>query len=55
MIDPGNDNVADYVFCDPGFDTVNQMPRVIDDTQGTSQYGTSEPDIIADDCEITAL
>jgi hypothetical protein len=49
VIDPGNDNVADYVFCDPGFDTVNQMPRIIDDTRGALQYGTFEPDIIAYD------
>ena len=55
MIDPGNDNVADYVFCGPGFDRVNQMPRIIDDKRGAIQYGTSEPEIIADDCEITAL
>ena len=54
VIDPGNDAVADYVFCGPGFDTVNQMPRVIDDTQGAVQYG-SEPDVIAEDCEERAL
>ncbi len=54
VIDPGNDAAADYVFCGPGFDTVNQMPRVIDDTQGAIQYG-SEPDVIAEDCEERAL
>ena len=54
VIDPGNDAVADYVFCGPGFDTVNQMPRVIDDVQGAVQYG-SESDIIAEDCEERAL
>ena len=54
IIDPGNDAVADYIFCGPGFDTVNQMPRVIDDTQGAMQYG-SESDVIAEDCEERAL
>lgn len=53
-IDPGNDAVTDYVFCGPGFDTVNQMPRVVDDAQGAIQYG-SEPDVIAEDCELRAL
>ncbi len=52
IIDPGNDSVTDYVFCGPGFDTVNQMPRVVPD--GIIQYA-SEPDIIADDCETTVL
>jgi hypothetical protein len=55
VIDPGNDLATDYVFCGPGFDMVNQMPRVIDDTQGAVQYDTSEPDVIADDCEERAL
>ncbi|MDQ3706618.1 MAG: hypothetical protein M3437_15640 [Chloroflexota bacterium] len=54
-IDPGNDSVRDYVFCGPGFDTVNQMPRIVDDMQGAIQYDASEPDVIADDCEVTAL
>lgn len=54
VIDPGNDAVTDYVFCGPGFDTMNQMPRVIDDTQSAIQYG-SEPDVIAEDCEERAL
>ena len=54
VIDPGNDTVADYVFCGPGFDTVNQEPRILDDTQGAVQYG-SEPDVIAEDCEVRAL
>ncbi len=53
-IDPGNDAVADYVSCGPGFDTVNQMPRVLVDTSGAAQY-PYEPDFIADDCEERAL
>jgi Ca2+-binding RTX toxin-like protein len=57
-IDPGNDAVTDYIYCGPGFDTVNQMPRVIPDDlqhqQGALQYA-SEPDVIADDCEARAL
>jgi Ca2+-binding RTX toxin-like protein len=55
IIDSGNDSVTDYVFCGPGFDTVNQMPRVVDDRQGAIQYGATGPDVIADDCEISAL
>jgi hypothetical protein len=55
IIDPGNDSVTDYVFCGPGFDTVNQMPWVLDDMQGDIQYGATEPDVIADDCEVRAL
>jgi hypothetical protein len=55
VIDPGIDSVTDYVYCGPGFDTVNQMPRVVDDTQDAIQYEASEPDVIADDCEETAL
>jgi hypothetical protein len=47
--------VAGYVFCGSGFDMVNQTPRVIDDTQDAIQYGSSEPDIITDGCEVTAL
>jgi hypothetical protein len=54
-IDPGNDSVTDYVFCGPGFDTVNQMPRAVDDMQGAIQYDTFEPDVLADDCEVRAL
>lgn len=54
LIDPGNDRATDYVSCGPGFDTVNQMPRVIGDTGGAVQY-QSEPDFIADDCEERAL
>ncbi|MDP8972268.1 MAG: hypothetical protein M3N45_03640 [Actinomycetota bacterium] len=54
-IDPGNDSARDYVFCGPGFDTINQMPRVVDDTQDAIQYDASEPDVIADDCEVRAL
>ncbi|HLL39307.1 MAG TPA: hypothetical protein VK357_06520 [Rubrobacteraceae bacterium] len=54
LIDPGNDRATDYVSCGPGFDTVNQMPRVVEDTGGAVQY-QSEPDFIADDCEIRAL
>jgi len=57
-IDPGNDAVTDYVYCGPGFDTVNQMPRVVPDylqnQQDALQYA-SEPDFIADDCEERAL
>lgn len=52
VINPGNDNVADYVFCGPGFDAVNQLP--MPRTQGVLQY-TAEPDVIADDCEVRAL
>ena len=55
IIDPGNDSVTDYVFCGPGFDVVNQIPRVVpDNTQGFLQYG-SGADVIADDCEMRAL
>lgn len=38
----------------PSFDTVNQMPKIIDDTQGAVQYG-SEPDVIAEGCEERSL
>jgi Ca2+-binding RTX toxin-like protein len=55
VIDPGIDSATDYVYCGPGFDTVNQMPRVVDDIQDAIQYEASEPDVIADDCEQTAL
>lgn len=54
LIDPGNDRATDYVSCGPGFDTVNQMPRIVEDTLGTVQY-QSEPDFITDDCEVRAL
>ena len=57
-IDSGNDSVRDYVYCGPGFDTVDQMPKVVPealhDPQGALQYA-SEPDVIAEDCEETAL
>ena len=58
-IDPGNDSVRDYVYCGPGFDTVDQMPssvvpEALQDPQGALQYA-SEPDIIAEDCEERAL
>jgi hypothetical protein len=55
VIDPGIDSVTNYVYCGPGFDTVNQVPRVVDDTQNAIEYEASEPDVIADDCEETAL
>lgn len=55
IIDSGNDSVTDYVYCGPGLDTVNQMSRVVDDAQGATQYGASEPDVVADDCEISAV
>jgi hypothetical protein len=51
-IDPGNDAVADYVFCGPGFDTVDQMPGPVE--QGFLQYD-AQADFIADDCEVVAL
>lgn len=51
-IDPGHDAVADYVFCGPGLDTVDQMPGPVE--QGSFQYGT-QTDFIADDCEVVAL
>ncbi len=51
LIDPGNDAVKDYVYCGPGFDTVNQMPRVVPDDL---RYAP-EADFIADDCEQRAL
>lgn len=52
-IEPGNDRVSDYVSCGPSFDTINQMPRILPDgPQGAVQY-SSEPDFIADDCEVT--
>ena len=56
IIDPGNDAVSDYVFCGPGFDTVNQMPRILPDTPQDDllQYEPG-PDVIADDCEERAL
>jgi hypothetical protein len=54
-INPGNDRVSDYVSCGPGFDTVNQMPRILPDgPQDAVQY-PSEPDFTADDCEVRAL
>src|SRR4028119_571496 len=49
-IDPGNDAATDYVFCGPGYDVVNQEPRVLPDVQ----YAY-EPDVIAEDCELKAL
>ena len=55
VIDPGNDQVTDYVSCGPGSDVVNQMPRsVSDNAQGFIQYGPGT-DVIADDCEMQAL
>ncbi len=51
-IAPGNDAVADYVFCGPGFDTVDQMPGPVE--QGFLQYD-AQSDFIADDCEVVAL
>ena len=51
-IDPGDDAVADYVFCGPGFDTVDQMPGPVE--QGFLQYDT-QADFVADDCEVVAL
>ena len=54
-IDPGNDSVVDYVFCGSGFDTVDQMPRVVDDTKEPIQYDATELDVIANDCEVRAL
>lgn len=50
IIDPGNDAVTDYVFCGPGYDVVNQEPRIVPGLQYAS-----EPDVIADDCELRAL
>jgi hypothetical protein len=29
IIDPGADEVPDYIYCGPGSDIVNQMPRVL--------------------------
>jgi Ca2+-binding RTX toxin-like protein len=55
VIDPGIDSATDYVYCGPGFDTVNQMPGVVDDIQDAIQYEASEPDVIVDDCEEMAL
>jgi hypothetical protein len=49
------DSVADHVYCGPGYDTVDQMPRVVDDTHDAIQYEVSELDVIADDCEVRAL
>ena len=49
-IDPGNDAATDYVFCGPGYDIVNQEPRIVPDIQYSS-----EPDVIAEDCELRAL
>jgi len=55
VIDPGNDLVTDYVFCGPGYDVVDQMPRVVtDDQQGMLQYDPG-PDLVAEDCEERAL
>jgi len=57
-IDSGNDSVRDYVYCGHGFDTVHQAPKVVpadvQDAQSAFQYA-SEPDVIAEDCEATAL
>jgi hypothetical protein len=55
VIDPGNDQVTDYVSCGPGSDVVNQMPRAVpDNSRGSLQYGAGS-DVIADDCEMQAL
>jgi hypothetical protein len=55
VIDPGADQVPDYVYCGPGSDVVNQMPRTVpDDLQGPIQYGSGS-DMIAEDCEMQAL
>ncbi len=58
VIDPGADLVTDYVFCGPGEDVVDQMPRVVPDEQpnrppGGIQYASE--DFIAEDCETRAL
>ena len=49
-IDPGNDAATDYVSCGPGYDVINQEPRFVPDIQYAS-----EPDVIAEDCELRAL
>jgi Ca2+-binding RTX toxin-like protein len=55
VIDPGADQVPDYVFCGPGYDVVNQMPRVLpDQAQGALQDGFGA-DVTADDCEMQAM
>jgi hypothetical protein len=55
VIDPGDDVAPDYVSCGPGYDVVDQMPRVVpDDRRGMLQYDPG-PDVIADDCEERAL
>ena len=55
VIDPGNDVAPDYVSCGPGYDVVDQMPRVVpEDRPGMLQYDPG-PDVIADDCEEKAL
>ncbi len=55
VIDPGNDLIANYVFCGPGYDVVNQQPRVLPDAQEDILQYAAEPDVIADDCELSAL
>ena len=55
IIDPGNDLRADYVSCGPGYDVVNQQPRVLPDAQEDILQYAAEPDVIADDCELRAL
>jgi Ca2+-binding RTX toxin-like protein len=55
VINPGADQVPDYVYCGPGYDVVDQMPRVLPaDAQGALQYDNGA-DVLADDCEMQAL
>lgn len=55
VIDPGNDLMANYVFCGPGYEVVNQQPRVLPDAQEDILQYAAELDVIADDCEPSAL
>ena len=47
--------MADYVSCGPGYDIVNQQPRVSPDTQEDILQYAAEPDVIVDDCELRVL
>ena len=45
----GNDLMADYVYCGPGYDVVNQQPRVLPEIQEDILQYAVEPDVIVDD------
>lgn len=49
IIYPGNDLMADSVYCGPGYDVVNQQPRVLSEIQEDILQYAVEPDVIVDD------